>query len=365
MRILYAIQGTGNGHITRSVSIINELQKKAEVDILVSGIHNEIKLPLPVAYQFQGLGFVFGKQGGIDYLKTYKRNNIKTLLKEIKSLPVERYNFVISDFEPVSVWAASKARIPTIGISNQASFMHPHIKKPWPITISGLFLENYVQCDYNIGLHYESIDQYIETPVIRDEIRHGMVSDSGHGLVYLPSYSDEMIFNTLKKVSHLKWMVFSKHTNGAYQKENISFEPINGALFTEKLLSCHLLISAAGFGSTSEALFLGKKLIVVPMKNQYEQKFNAYTLEKLGVSTLKSLKSCDASTLIEEVIQKNNSLKINYPDNAGTIADKAIALYNGPILQGILSNSDKRDKPLEYYLNPPKITRDQSGTLSF
>ena len=37
MKILYAIQGTGNGHLSRARDIIPILQKKGDVDILVSG----------------------------------------------------------------------------------------------------------------------------------------------------------------------------------------------------------------------------------------------------------------------------------------------------------------------------------------
>lgn len=366
MRILYAIQGTGNGHITRSVSIIKELKKKADVDVLVSGIHNELKLPIDVNYNYRGLGFVFGQNGGIDYLQTFKQNRLKTLFKEIRELPVEHYNFVVSDFEPVSVWAASRAGIPTIGVSNQVSVLHPGIKKPWPpVSISRMFMENYAQCDYNIGLHFETVDEFIETPVIRDEIRKGKNTDGGYGLVYLPFYSDEIIYKTLQKITSMQWIVFSKHSKQAYQNGNIQFEPVNGPLFNEKLLGCHLVITAAGFGTTSEALHLGKKMIVIPMKGQYEQKFNAHTLQKLGVTVLKSLALPEAENVINCVLEGGAGIKMNYPDNVQIISDKVMQLYNGPIMESIYANTDQRNQPLDYYFNPPKVNRGPSGTLSY
>ena len=46
MKILYGIQGTGNGHISRSREVLKYLCKEAEVDILVSGIHHEVDLGL-------------------------------------------------------------------------------------------------------------------------------------------------------------------------------------------------------------------------------------------------------------------------------------------------------------------------------
>ena len=41
MKILYAIQGTGNGHLSRSMDIVPLLKKMGEVDVLVSGTQGE------------------------------------------------------------------------------------------------------------------------------------------------------------------------------------------------------------------------------------------------------------------------------------------------------------------------------------
>jgi len=58
---LYAIQGTGNGHLSRAKDIIPILQQQGELDILVSGTQADIDLPYTIAYQFKGLSFIFGK----------------------------------------------------------------------------------------------------------------------------------------------------------------------------------------------------------------------------------------------------------------------------------------------------------------
>ena len=42
MKILYAIQGTGNGHLTRAKEIIPILKEKGDVDILISGSECDI-----------------------------------------------------------------------------------------------------------------------------------------------------------------------------------------------------------------------------------------------------------------------------------------------------------------------------------
>ena len=63
--------------------------KNHHVDLVISGTQADIELPYPVKYRFNGLGFIFGANGGIDLVETYKKNYIKRLFAEINSLPVE------------------------------------------------------------------------------------------------------------------------------------------------------------------------------------------------------------------------------------------------------------------------------------
>lgn len=62
MKILYAIQGTGNGHVSRAREVIPILQQYGDVDLLISGTQVDVGLPYPVKYQLNGFGFVFGKK---------------------------------------------------------------------------------------------------------------------------------------------------------------------------------------------------------------------------------------------------------------------------------------------------------------
>jgi uncharacterized protein (TIGR00661 family) len=110
MKILYAIQGTGNGHLSRAVDIIPELKKYGTLDLFVSGAQAEIALPYPVKFKSKGLSFYFGKSGGINFLKTFQKNSSKEVLKEIKNFPVEKYDIVVNDFEPITAWACKKKK---------------------------------------------------------------------------------------------------------------------------------------------------------------------------------------------------------------------------------------------------------------
>ncbi len=325
MKILYAIQGTGNGHITRAIEIIPYLQQKGELDILVSGIQSDIALPFPVKYKFSGLSFIFGKKGGIDFWKTFLKLNSGKLLKDIKSLDVKEYDLIISDFEPVSVWAAIRAKKVCIGLSNQVATLHPLAPKPKKDDVMGrLVLQNYAPTPISYGFHFKKLDATMFTPIIRKEVRILTPTNEGHYTVYLPSYDDIQIINKLKKIPHIEWQVFSKHSKKAYKLFNVSITPIDSQLFLNSIASSAGVLTNAGFGTTSEALFLKKKLLVVPMKKQYEQHCNAAMLKEMGVIVLKKFnkKNIDA---INAWVNVNVIVDVDYPDNAKEIVDLIVA----------------------------------------
>jgi len=329
MKILYAIQGTGNGHITRAMEIIPYLQKKGDVDILVSGIQSDIELPFEVKYKFKGLSFIFGKQGGVDIWRTYWKMNSMRLLKEIKSLPIKQYDLIISDFEPVSCWAAIKAKKPCIGLSNQVATLHPLAPKPENTDLLGkLVLENYAPTTYNYGFHFKSLDKNIFTPLIRKEVREIKTSNDGHYTVYLPSYSDKRILKHLSTFENARWEVFSKHNKKKYKYKNVTIRPIDKDLFLKSMASSQGVICNAGFGTTSEALFLKKKLLVIPMKQQYEQHCNAAMLKTMGVKVLKKLSSKHLEKISEWLAYKK-TVTVNYPDNAEQIVDTIVNNHAG------------------------------------
>jgi uncharacterized protein (TIGR00661 family) len=329
MKILYAIQGTGNGHITRAIEIIPYLQERGEVDLLISGTSSDIDLPYKVKYRFKGLSFVFGKQGGVDIWKTYWKLNSLRFLREMKSLKIKKYDLIISDFEPLSCWAALRAGKVCIGLSNQVATLHPRAPKPNRTDLLGKFiLEHYAPATFNYGFHFKSLDKNIFTPVIRKEVRELKVKNKGHYTVYLPSYSDERIIKILSTFSDYTFHVFSKSAKKKYIKGNITVRPIKTKSFLKSIASSAGVICNAGFGTTSEALFLQKKLLVIPMKRQYEQHCNAAMLSEMGVTVVTKLHKKILPD-IEKWIESKKIVKVNYPDNTAEMIDTIITNHSG------------------------------------
>ena len=296
--------------------------KKGQLDILVSGTEADVDLGYPVKYKLKGMSFVFGKHGGIDLISTYKKAKLKRFYNEVKDLPVENYDIVINDFEPVSAWACRLNHKACIGLSHQAAVLNKKSPAPGERDMIGKsILKNYAPVTDKFGFHFKAYDKKIFTPVIRDEIRNADNKKLPHYTVYLPAYDDKRIIKALKEIKDVEWEVFSKHTKKSYREKNISICPINNEAFIKSLVTCTGVLCGAGFETPAEALFLKKKLMVIPMKGQYEQQCNAAALKKMGVPVLKKLKISKVEKIIDWV-KNGKIIPVNYPDITQEVVDE-------------------------------------------
>jgi uncharacterized protein (TIGR00661 family) len=333
MRILYAVQGTGNGHLSRAKDIIPCLQKLGEVDILVSGIQGDLTLPFPLTYKLKGLSFIFGKSGGVNLWKTVVKADVRKLSKAINALPVEEYDLVINDFEPVSAWACNLKNKPCIALSHQAAVLSRYAPRPEHRDPMGaMILNNYAPASVKYGFHFEAYDDHIFTPVIRKEVREQNIEDRGHFTVYLPSYDDERLIKRLSDYKDVQWEVFSKHNKKPKKFKNINIQPVHAEKFTKSMARSSGLLCGAGFETPAEALYMGKKLLVIPMKNQYEQHLNAASLQQMGVTVIKSLKSKHEAR-ITEWLQNGEKIQVNYQDQTQEILNDIVSKHaSEPVL---------------------------------
>lgn len=327
MKILYAVQGTGNGHLIRALDIIPILKELGEVDVLVSGIQADIQLPFEVKYRLHGLSFIFGKSGGVDLWRTFLSSTVRKFVQEINSLPVQQYDLVINDFEPISAWACQSKELPCIGLSHQIAALDPASPKPDETDTLGKFImKNYAPSTESYGFHFKSYSEHIFTPVIRKAIRQLEPQDFGHYTVYLPSYDDAHLLKNLSKFSDIKWDVYSKHNKSRFTVKNVTINPIEKDSFMQSMANSSGVLCGAGFETPAEALHLGKKLLVVPMKNQYEQHLNAAALDQMGVPVINSLKK-KYDYAIESWLNSKNRVAVNYPDATQEIITNIVEKY--------------------------------------
>ncbi len=324
MKILYGIQGTGNGHIMRAREVIPALQKKADVDVLISGIQNSLPVPFSVNYRFRGLSFVFSKKGGIDYLRTYQQTRSLRFLNDIRELPLGKYDLLIQDFEPTIAWAGRLRNTPVVALSHQSAVLNE--KAPQPKINAPLgkqILKNYAPAKYAYGFHFKVYGQNIFTPVIRKAVRKIHPTVKNHYSVYLPSYHDSYLVPFLSGFKDIHWQIFSPFANRAYSYEKIKVFPVSADAFLQSMASATGILCGAGFETPAEALFLKKKLLVIPMKNQYEQQCNATALEQMGVAVIKTLNPKDKPA-IRRWLMTNQNINVYYPDQTALILSQII-----------------------------------------
>ncbi|SDF34929.1 conserved hypothetical protein [Mucilaginibacter pineti] len=335
MKILFAIQGTGNGHISRAREIVPLLQQYGEVDLLVSGTEAEVSLAQPLKYKFHGVSFVFGTNGGVDNWATWKIMNLRQFWRDMHSLPLKQYDLIINDFEPVSAWACKLQKVQAVSLSHQCSFVSPNSPRPSKKDpFAQWLLKNYSPTTHHVGFHFERYDTFINTPVIRSEIRQMETSNQGHYSVYLPAYDDKTLLKHLSKATDVKWQIFSKRQKTPYQSGNVEIFPVNNEAFNKSLANCEGLLTGGGFEGPAEALFLKKKVMMIPMKGQYEQQCNALSASKLGVPVVSEINDKFGAHL-DNWIRDDKRIIVDFPDETAQIVDNLVKRYAKP--QSIVS----------------------------
>ena len=200
MKVLYAIQGTGNGHLSRAEEIVPILNKYVDTTVLVSGNQSQIQSNFEINYKKTGLTFLGGKTGKIDLLRTVFKSHPIDFINEIRQFPISNFDLVITDFEPVSAWSALMHGVPCIEMSHQAAVINSKApKSKIENRIGKYILNHYCPTKEKIGFHFESYDNTIFTPVIRSSIRESEPKNMGHYTVYLPAYHDGILLQFLKQ----------------------------------------------------------------------------------------------------------------------------------------------------------------------
>jgi uncharacterized protein (TIGR00661 family) len=317
LRILYGVQTTGNGHISRSRLMVSALKAEGHsVTTFFSGLGCPTFWDYSVFEPYsQARGLTFMTSNGqIDYAQTARHVQPFELLRDIKALDVSQYDAVISDFEPITAWAARRQKIPSIGISHQEAFRY-HIPKRRGQLPARALMRYYAPTQHSIGLHWHHFKQPILPPIIETTLEQSEL-DASMILVYLPFENRELVCGLLRTFDRYIFRVYCDVPE-VQHLGNVWLCPFHRENFLSDLRSCAGVICQAGFELPSEALHLGKKLLVKPLHRQYEQLSNATGLvkQKLGWS----MDHLDAAT-IKTFLSAQAIEPMRYPNVAQAIA---------------------------------------------
>ena len=328
MKIFYAVQATGNGHISRANQIVPILKKYGEVDLLLSGNNYSLQPDFEVKYKSKGISLYYNDCGSVNLSKTVFSRAIIGVLKDARNLTLKNYDLVINDFDFVTSLACGLQKVPSVHFGHQASFKSKKVPRPTKKDPLGeLVLQHYAKAPHHVGLHFKSYDKGIFPPIIKEKIVKAKPTNGDYYCIYLPSVDQFCIYESLKKLKKIKFHWFTHDTIQARQDENIKILPISDAEFTESLINCSGLITGGGFETPSEALFLGKKLLSVPIKKHYEQQCNSAALNQMGVKVLQDPDFSNFDRYISNWIEEKGELPLLEKVDTGTMVEYIVKQY--------------------------------------
>jgi len=317
-KILYAVQGTGNGHISRARKLYPEFQRAgADVTALFSGrSKSELKDMESFGDYKTATGVTFAtKDGKISYRKTARELHGRTFVREMRALDLGPYDSIVVDYEPVTAYAAKLRDRETIGVGNQYAY-HYDIPKVGAHTPAMSTMLHFAPVTTPLGVHWDSFDQPI-LPPITDPPEPGII-EPDKVLVYMGFENVQDIIDLVKPFVGERFFIYSPQVKEAKDEGNIFLRPLSRDGFRHDLATCARVFCNAGFELPTEVLSLGKPLMVKPLERQIEQEANALALQKLGYG--------DAMTHFNQAafgawLEKDRTVKIEFPNTAKAIAD--------------------------------------------
>jgi uncharacterized protein (TIGR00661 family) len=328
MKILYSVQATGNGHISRAMELLPHLEQYGEVDIFLSGANSTLQLDAPIKFRNAGLSLFYNCNGSLNYSRIFAQLSLPRIGKAIRELPVEEYDLILNDFDCITSMACARKKITSVNFGHQASFMSMKTPRPARMSKAGEWiLRNYARATHYVGLHFDHYDDFILTPVIKKEIYYAEPQDGGYITVYLPSYCQPELLHYFGALKDHRFEIFSWQANKPQVHGNITFLPVSKSRFNTSLIRCSAIICGAGFETPAEALHLDKKMMVMPIKGQYEQCCNAAALEKLGVKSITCL-DVNFTRTFNEWTNGGKHARIRYLLNSRQIVERMMQQYS-------------------------------------
>ena len=318
MNILYGVQLTGNGHIVRSRGIVEGLKARGHtVQVLMSGPPKKTwqMAPFEPYTHRHGLSFV-SERGRLSYLKTARSLRLVRYVRDIIEFDASGFDLVVTDYEPIAARIAQLRGLPSVGVGHLYAFAD-RVPMAGGNPLANLIMRQFAPAKYRAPLHWHHFDQPILPPSIPDDVPPPKPAIPGKIMVYLPFESIDEIRAYLAPFSDWDCYVYW-HLDAPEDLGHIHLRPLSREGFMNDLVDCEGVICNAGFSLVSEALHLGKKVLVKPLVMQTEQESNARALTELGIG--RAMRTLDAAET-RRFLAAPGIAPRNYPDVLGLIVN--------------------------------------------
>lgn len=295
-KIVYGVSGEGSGHSSRAREMIDHLQHLGHVVKVVSydrGYRN-LKDDFDV-FEIEGL-HIASTDNRVSKVKTFT-DNIQRLPRGHKKLNALRHGIfksflpdcVIIDFEPMCAYLAHHYDLPLVTIDNQHRIRYMSYPCPARLQAERRMTVNVIRAmvprpDLSLVTTFycgeaKNDRTLFFPPILRRQVLALKPSSRGHILVYLTS-GFESFLKMLKSFKREQFLVYGYDRRR--RDGNLFYKPFSREGFLEDLASCKAVMATAGFTLMTEAFYLRKPYLALPMRGQFEQELNAHWLAKLN-----------------------------------------------------------------------------------
>jgi uncharacterized protein (TIGR00661 family) len=242
-------------------------------------------------------------------------SNTATLLSAVANLPkyarlvrqleeiahAAQPDVLINFFEPIAAFYAltRRQRPPVVAIGHQFMFLHPgYVRTPqlwkqlWSMKLYARLLGARAT---KLALSlYEAPDVpakgiLVGPPILRKQLFGLKPNPAGtFTLVYLLNhgYAGQIIrWSDAHPQTRLHCFYDKPDAPAEFpHSPALTFHKLDGEKFLRMMAECRNVVCTAGFESVSEAAWLGKPLLLVPVENHVEQQVNAIDAQQFGIA---------------------------------------------------------------------------------
>lgn len=316
MKIMFAVQGDGRGHMTQAIAASHLLQAEGhEVVAVTVGTNPSRKLPEFFTQAFEerlipieSPGFSFQGGKGVTAAGTLRQVvvGLRRYRKSLKilqaTLDKTQPDLLINFLEPlVGVFnLLHRHLVPVISVGHQFMLEHPEFVRCRKFALQQWTMRRYVRLTgarstrFALSFYPASSQPdrrlYVGPPLLRQELFQLQSDNPGRFLLaYIlnQGYTDEILkWHSENQGVELHCFCEKPKVEPVWRYDaTLSFHKLDGKKFLRMMAESRGVATTAGFESLNEAAWLGKPLLVVPVANHIEQYLNALDAEKAGLAT--------------------------------------------------------------------------------
>lgn len=304
IRILYGVIGEGLGHATRSRVVAEHLIREGhEVKAAASGrAFPYLRQFLPDVEEIWGLEFAL-EHGQVNTWGTLSKN----VRGGFRGIPEDWHrgvqlarrfgpDLVVTDFEGFAYLFAKTHRLPVVSVDNiQMVDRCRH-----DASVLAGFRRDYLASRAFISAKLPRANHYVITTffwpptrkgrttlvpsLLRDEVLTATPEAGEHLLVY--GRISETAVAALEASGVPARIYGGRDGVTADEREgNLLYRPFADEAFVDDLRTCRGVVASAGYSLMSEAVYLRKPMLALPLTGQFEQEMNSRYLARLGFGT--------------------------------------------------------------------------------